>query len=79
MPSPSLGVSSLDLGRHRKVSGLFLFRRGIFISANFYQQMPLPSCAQFALLLFRRRCPIGAQFLERNLGEPVGQDLELGG
>ena len=74
MPSPSLGVSSLDLGRHRKVSGLFLFRRRIF-----YQRSALPSRAQFALLLFRRRCPIGAQFLERNLSEPIGQDLELGG
>jgi hypothetical protein len=78
MPSPSLGVSSLDLGRHRKVSGLFLFRRQIFYQGNFYQQVLLPSCAQFALQLFRGRCPIGAQFLERNVREPVGQDLKLG-
>ena len=66
-------------GRSRKVSGAFLLGSTFFISTNFYQQMPLPSCAQFALLLFRRRCPIGAQFLERNLGEPIGQALELGG
>jgi hypothetical protein len=45
-----LGVSSLDLGRHRKVSGLFLFRRGLF-----YQRSAWLSCAQFALQIFRRR------------------------
>jgi hypothetical protein len=74
-----LGVSSLDLGRHREVSGLFLFGVRFFVSGNLYQQMPLPSCAQFALLLFRRRRPIGAQLLERDVRESIGQDLELGG
>src|SRR5271154_352254 len=32
LPSPSLGVSSLDLGRSRKVSGPFLLGLGLLVS-----------------------------------------------
>ena len=35
LPSPSLGVSSLDLGRSRKVSGPFLLLFGLFARRRF--------------------------------------------
>src|SRR6201993_3805601 len=58
LPSPSLGVSSLDLGRSRKVSGPFSFQRNVG--------------------LFSRRA-IGPQFLGRDGGETISQNLELAG
>ena len=56
LPSPSLGVSSLDLGRSRKVSGPFLLRFGVWRAGGSSPE------------LFRRR-PIGPQLLQRDGGE----------
>ncbi len=66
LPSPSLGVSSLDLGRSRKVSGLFLFRR--------HSGRP----GRVGTGLFGRRA-VGPQLFERDFAQPVGQDFELAG
>src|SRR5580692_7863235 len=63
LPSPSLGVSSLDLGRSRKVSGPFLLVFDLLVSCPPAVRRPN---------LFRCR-PVGPQLLHRDRGEAVGQ------
>jgi hypothetical protein len=64
LSSPSLGVSSLDLGRSRKVSGLFLFRA--------HQLLVICTPSLFG------GGPVWTQFFQRDFGKPVGQHVELG-
>ena len=71
LPSPSLGVSSLDLGRSRKVSGPFLLAFGVL-------SFGLRRLARRQLVADLFRCrPIGPQLLQRDLGKAIRKQLEF--
>jgi hypothetical protein len=72
LPSPSLGVSSLDLGRSSNVSGPFSLLYVLAVNAWFTESGPP------VRNLFRGR-PVGTQLLQRDFGQTVGERRQFGG